>query len=94
LVLSGSELLEDLINCGCESLTFSVTNINFLKGREFHDGAGEMHDVLASFRERIKSNEKGVGSDLPLILGSLLVLKVAHFELLADIECLTKLIIS
>jgi hypothetical protein len=94
LVLSGSEFYEDLLNSGCESLTFGVTNINFLKSRELHDGAGEMHDVLASFRERIKSNEQGVGSDLPLVLRFFLVLEVAHFELLAHIESLAKLVIS
>ena len=61
---------------------------------ELHDGACQVHDVLASLRERIKSHEQGVGGDFPLVLGLLLVLIVGILELGADIQSEGKLIIG
>jgi hypothetical protein len=61
---------------------------------ELHNGAGQVHDVLASLGEGIKSHEQGVGGDLPLVLGLLLVLIVGIFELGADIQSKSELVIG
>lgn len=53
-----------------------------------------MHDVLASLGERIKSHEQGVGGDLPLVLGLLLVLVVSILELGANVQSESELVIS
>jgi len=42
------EFFKDLIDSCGQSLTFSVTNFYLLQLVELNDGAGEMHDVLAS----------------------------------------------
>jgi hypothetical protein len=51
LVLSLGEFLEDLLNCGSESLSLGATNFNLLESRELNNGAGKMHNVLASLGE-------------------------------------------
>ena len=53
-----------------------------------------MHDVLASLREAIESHEEGVGGDLPLVLGLLLVLVVGILELGADVEGKGELVVG
>jgi len=59
-----------------------------------NNGAGKMHNVLAPLRERVQSYEKSVSSNFPLILRDLLILEIAHLELSAYIESLSKLIIG
>jgi len=49
-------------------------------------------DVLAALRERVESHKQSVGSDLPLILGLSLVLKVSILEFGADVESKNKLL--
>lgn len=53
-----------------------------------------MLDVLASLRERVKSHEKCIGGDLPLVLGLGFVLKVCILELGADIKSKDQLLVS
>jgi hypothetical protein len=53
-----------------------------------------MHDVLASFRERIKSHEESVGCDFPLVLGLGLILKVSILELGANIKSKGELVVG
>ena len=61
---------------------------------ELHNGAGQVHDILASLGERIKSHEQGVGGDLPLVLGLLLVLVVSILELGANVQSESELVIG
>jgi hypothetical protein len=53
-----------------------------------------VHDVLASLGERIKSHEQGVGGDLPLVLGPLLILVVGILELGANVQSKSELVIG
>lgn len=53
-----------------------------------------MLDVLASLGEGVKTHEKGVGGDLPLILGLGLVLEVGILELRADVESQNQFLVS
>jgi hypothetical protein len=80
------ELIIDLVHTGGKGLTFCVTNENIRELVELQDGAGQVHDVLASLQERIESHKQSVSRDFPLVLGLSLVVKVGVFELEADIK--------
>jgi len=45
-----------------------------------------MHDILASFKEAIESNEQSVGCDFPLVFGLGLIVKVSILEFVANIN--------
>ena len=53
-----------------------------------------MHDVLASLKEAIKSDEQSVRGDLPLVLGLSLVVKVGILELVANINSKSEAFVS
>jgi hypothetical protein len=88
------ELIIDLKNTGGKSFTFGVTNFYLLEFSELPDSASQVHDVLTSFKEAIKSHEKGVCSNLPLVLGLSLVIEVGIFEFVADFDGKSKLIMG
>lgn len=71
---------------GSQLLSLGVTDFNLLELVELDDGAGQMHDILASFREGIKSHEQSIGCDFPLILSLCFVFEVGILELWADIK--------
>jgi hypothetical protein len=83
-----------LVNTSSKSFTFSITNFNLLELVELHDGACQMHDVLASFQERIKSNKQCVCSDLPLIFRLSFVVKICIFEFVTNVKGKRKLIVG
>jgi hypothetical protein len=53
---------------------------------ELDDGAGKVHDILASLGESIESHEKSVGGNLPLVLRFSLILEVGILEFRANIK--------
>jgi hypothetical protein len=61
---------------------------------ELDDSAGKVHDVLASLREGVKSDEESICGDFPLSLCLLLVLKVGILELGTDIKGNSELVVS
>jgi hypothetical protein len=78
------ELVKDLRETLAHGSAFSVTDFDFAQLLELLDGSCQVHDVHASFREGIKTHEKSVGGDLPLVLGLGLVVKVSVLVLGAD----------
>ena len=74
------KLVEYLNNSSTQGLTFGVTDINFSKSCELNNGRSEVHYVLASFREGIKSYEEGTCCDFPLALRLDFVFKINIFE--------------
>ena len=68
-ILNGfAELLVDLLEGGSHSLALCVADFNLLELVELLDGAGQVHDVYATFGESIKTDEQRIGGDLPLVL--------------------------
>jgi hypothetical protein len=52
-----------------------------------------MHDVLASLKEAIESDEQSIGGDFPLILRLSLIVKVGIFEFVANINGKSKVFV-
>jgi hypothetical protein len=75
-------------------LSFGVTNLNLLQLVELLDGAGQVHDVLASLREGIESNKESVGGDLPLVLALGLVVEVSLLEASTDLDAESEAVMS
>jgi hypothetical protein len=67
-------------------LTLGVSDLNLLELVELHDGAGQVHDVLASLAEGVEADEESVGGDLPLVLALGLVVEVGFLEASADLD--------
>jgi hypothetical protein len=81
------ELLENLHDWSGKLFSLSVTDFNLLKLVELNNGASEVHDILASFLERIKSHKKSIGCDFPLVASFCLsfILKVGILKLGASL---------
>ena len=88
------ELLVDLSERVRESSTFGVTYPNVIKLLELENSTSEVHDILTSLKEAIKSYKQSVCGDLPLIVGLGFVIKVSIFELVADLNSKGKLLMS
>ena len=88
------ELRIDLFKTISKSSTFSVSDFDLIKLFELQNGICKMHDVLASFKEAIKSDEQSVGGDLPLVLGLSLVVKVGILEFVANFDSKSEVSVS
>lgn len=77
-------------------LALSVSDFDLLKLVELDNGAGEVHNILASLLERVETDEESVSGDLPLVspLSLSLVLEVCLLELGACFESSSELIMS
>jgi len=60
LVDSLIELVKNDQDGVTKDLTLGVTNLNLGELVELDDGSSEMHDVLASLREAVKTHEQGI----------------------------------
>jgi len=80
------KLREYLFKTISKSSTFGVSDLNVSELLELLDGVCKMHDVLASFKEAIESNEQSIGCDFPLVFGLGLIVKVSIFEFIANIN--------
>ena len=76
----------DLQDVCSHSFTLGITDFNLLELAKLLDCTSEMHDVMAAFAEGIKTHEKGVSGDLPLVLRLAFIVKVGLFEFGANIE--------
>jgi len=81
-----TEFLKDGLDVGRHDLALSVADLNFLQLVKLGDCAGQVHDVLATFSEGIKTHKQRIGADLPLVLGLAFVVEVGVFESGADFE--------
>jgi hypothetical protein len=94
-IVDGSvELTVDLFETISKSSTFGVSDLDLVKLLELQNGVCKMHDVLASLKEAIKSDEQSVGGDLPLVLGLSLVVKVGIFEFVANFDSKSEVSVS
>jgi hypothetical protein len=77
-------------------LALSVSDFDLLKLVELDNGAGEVHNILASLLEGVETDEESVSGDLPLVspLSLSLVLEVCLLELGACFESSSELIVS
>ena len=77
-------------------LALSVSDFDLLKLVELDNGAGEVHNILASLLERVETDEESISGDLPLVspLSLSLVLEVCLLELGACFESSSELIVS
>lgn len=77
-------------------LALCVTDFDLLELVELDNGAGEVHDILATLLEGVKADEESVGGDFPLVcaLCLALVLEVSILEFGASLECKCELIMS
>jgi hypothetical protein len=101
VVGDGHELINDKVefvkNLGqrlAHGGTLGVTNFDLAELLELLDGASQVHDVHAAFREGVKTNEESVGGDLPLVLRLGLVVEVGVLELGADLKSKGKLAVG
>jgi hypothetical protein len=76
-----------------KSSTFGVSDFDLIELFELQNGVCKMHDVLASLKEAIESDEQSIGGDFPLILGLSLVVKVGIFEFVANINGKSKVFV-
>jgi hypothetical protein len=94
-IVDGSvELTVDLFETISKSSTFGVSDLDLVKLLELQNGVCKMHNVLASLKEAIKSDEQSVGGDLPLVLGLSLVVKVGILEFVANFDSKSEVSVS
>jgi len=87
------ELSIDLFKTISKSSSFGVSNFDLIELFELQNGVCKMHDVLASLKEAIESDEQSIGGDFPLILRLSLVVKVGIFEFVANINGKSKVFV-
>lgn len=81
-----TEFLEYGLDVGRHDLALSIADLNLLQLVELSDCAGQVHDVLTTFSEGIKTHKQRIGADFPLVLGLAFVVEVGVFESGADFE--------
>lgn len=94
LILEFLEFFKKSYNTSSQSVTFGVTNFNFLDLTKLNDGASEVLDVLTSLKEGVKSNKESISSNLPLILALSFVLEVGILEFVTDVNAQRKFAVS
>lgn len=101
VVVNEHELLDGLSEFGLNGddglghgLTLGVANFNSLELVELDDRLGQLHDVLASLDEGIKTDKEGAGGDFPGIGGLSLSVIVGLFELGAELHAHRQLVVG